>query len=288
MSRDGHLPFNIALRKAIDARGLSLARLADRLAVADAPLSPATLSNWQRGNAIPRSTTSLRAIAQLETILELPAGALTSTLTPFDDVTRQVPTRKGSAVFHVGRLRASLGTAADDLVVMRLDEYAVVRPDELWSETQMTVRAERTGVDRMAIVVHPDDATRADFEATRACRLGAVRRHNPSGLVAAELIFEDALTRGELYPVSYRTTSPLADEAGYVATLVQPELASYSLTVEFDTTSVPTHIYQVWRQTPDLPHKRIADLRLIANRWAHLWLQNPPPGTHGIRWNPND
>jgi len=40
----------------------------------------------------------------------------------------------------------------------------------------------------------------------------------------------------------------------------------------------------VWRTDPHSPHTRVADLRLIGGRFAHLWLTDPPVGFHGIRW----
>lgn len=285
MHDNGHLPFDIRLRRAIDARGLTLDRVAMRLADTGTPVSISTLSNWQRGKTAPTAA-SRRAVAQLEVILDLSTGDLASSLTPYGDVSREVPTRQGFGAFSAGRLRASFEAASDDVAIVRRDEYVVVRPHELRQEVHMTVRAERTGVDHTVIIVHPDVATGVEFTAGPACQLGATRQHDPAGLVAAELIFDAALTRGELYPVSYSTASPLGDDAGYIATWVHPGLASFSLTVEFDSAFPPASVYQIWRQTPDAPHKRLDDLRLIGNRWAHLWLHDPPPGTHGIRWEP--
>jgi len=284
--QDDQLPFDVALRRAVDARRLSLDRIAKRLRVAATPVSTATLSNWQRGKSTPKSSASWRAVAQLETVLELPAGALVASLTPYAGVSRQVPTRKGSNARSMEQLRASFGTASDDLVIVRHDEYAVVGPRELRREVRMTARAERTGVDRTVVILHPDVDTHVDFNAGSACRLGAIRRRDQSGLVAAELIFGASLIRGEFYPVSYWTSSPLTEATGYVVKLVQSGLASYSLTVEFDATAAPPYVYQVWRATADTPHKRLADLRLVGGRYAHIWLHNPPPGTHGIRWDP--
>jgi transcriptional regulator with XRE-family HTH domain len=282
---NGRLPFNIVLRRAMSARGLSLARVAERLAVAGTPLSISTLSSWQRGATTPKAGPSLRAVTQLEAILELPAGGLSSSLRPYADGLAPIPTRRGTDVFHAGRLRAGLDTTPDDLEMVRLDEHVTIRPHQLRATIQMTLRAKRTGVDRTVILVHPEVASNAVITAGPTCRLGAIRRHDPSGLVAAELRFATALTRGELYPVTYETVSPRAEQTGYLAASVRPGLASFSLTVEFDMDVVPTHVYQVWRQTADSPHKRIADLRLMDGRWAHVWLRDPPPGTHGVRWD---
>lgn len=288
MHDNSRLPFDIVLRGAIDSRGLTLGRVAKRLANSGHPVSIATLSNWQRGTTTPRMPASAHAVAQLETILELPSGALTSSLTPNAGVSREVPTTRDATPFTVGRLRASLGVASDDLVVVRRDVYVVVSPHELQFEINMTVRAKRTGVDRWVLMAQPDVGIDDDVTAGPTCQMGATRRDESAGLVAAELLFETALTRGELYPVSYRLRSPRADNSGHVVTWVKAGLASYSLTVDFQTTPPPLSVYQIWRLTPEAPHKRLDDLRLIGGRWAHLWLHEPPPGSHGVRWDAAD
>ena len=68
-------PFADALRAAIDARGVSLVWLRDRLADLDNPVSVAALSYWRSGRRRPDSGESLAAVRAIETVLDLPPDA---------------------------------------------------------------------------------------------------------------------------------------------------------------------------------------------------------------------
>src|SRR5690242_20344546 len=72
-------PSHLALRAAIDARGLALQRIQHRLAEQGVSVGVATLSYWQSGRRRPES---LPAVQALEGILGLPSGALTTLLGP--------------------------------------------------------------------------------------------------------------------------------------------------------------------------------------------------------------
>jgi transcriptional regulator with XRE-family HTH domain len=288
MTGDVHLPFDVTLRRAIDARGLSLDRIAKRLHSAGTPVSPATLSYWQRGRSIPITPSSRRAVEQLEAILELSSGALTSALAPNAGRSRRMATRQGLISAAAERLRASFGTTGSDTVTMLRDECAFVSPTEFREDVRLTIRATRAGVDRAVIVLHPDADDQPTVEAGPVCHLGGTRHDSDTGLLAVELTFDAPLTRGETYPVAYRVTSRATDSRanheGYAVAHTRPGLKAYSLTLDFDPTITPTHIYRVWREDADQPHKRLADLRLLEGRYAHLWVPDPLPGSHGIRW----
>lgn len=75
-------PFHVALRLAIEVRGLGLERLRDRLARRGLRVSVSTLSNWQRGLSRPDRPRSRQALAALEELLEVPGGALSRLLGP--------------------------------------------------------------------------------------------------------------------------------------------------------------------------------------------------------------
>lgn len=72
--------FDRALRAAITGRGLALARIRHHLGQRGVAVGVSTLSYWQNGERVPRSTESRRIVAALEEVLEVPAGALTSLL----------------------------------------------------------------------------------------------------------------------------------------------------------------------------------------------------------------
>ncbi|ALJ19973.1 hypothetical protein [Microbacterium sp. No. 7] len=75
-------PFAAALREAIAARRISLARLHRRLADAGSPVSAATLSFWRSGARRPEGAASLAAVSELEHLLGLAPRSLTSLIGP--------------------------------------------------------------------------------------------------------------------------------------------------------------------------------------------------------------
>src|SRR3954470_12026440 len=78
----GDNQFAEALRSAIRSSGLSLDRIQARLRARGTPVSIAALSYWQSGKRQPERNDSLTALAELETILKLPAGSLLALLPP--------------------------------------------------------------------------------------------------------------------------------------------------------------------------------------------------------------
>jgi len=74
--------FADVLRAAIQARGLGLERIRERLLVQGVSVSMATLSYWQSGRSRPERRDSLAAVALLEEVLELPVGTLSGSLGP--------------------------------------------------------------------------------------------------------------------------------------------------------------------------------------------------------------
>jgi transcriptional regulator with XRE-family HTH domain len=277
------MPFDVAMRRAVAARGLTLDRLAERLTAAGAPVSVSTLSNWQRGRTIPATPSSRQAVAELERILQLPEGTLLETLAPYTGTDRKLPTRTGLTQAASKRMRARLGLSDPGLVAVRMDDYLHLTANGSESETRLIVRAERPGVDRFLVIRHPVDAIER-IEAGPTCSLGGTYRDRVAGLIAVELRFDAPLTRGELYPLSYRLVQPGRGAGGYEGSWTKPGLTSYSLTIEYDEDVRPSQVYRVWRTDAHTPHTRVADVRLIQGRFAHLWLLDPPAGFHGIRW----
>jgi transcriptional regulator with XRE-family HTH domain len=277
------VPFDVALRRAVVARGLTLERLAERLTAAGTPVSVSTLSNWQRGQTLPATPASHRAVAQLEHILGLSTGTLTGALLAYG-AGRRLPTRTGLTQSAALRLRSGFGLADPGLVTVRFDDEVRVTPGRIEVDHRRTMRAERSGVDRFVAMIAPDEGLDPKIEIGPAGRLGEIRRDEKAGLVAAEILFDEPLARGEFYPLSYRTSGPLTGPDGYHGAWLKPGLSYYNLTVHLDPRLGLTQVYRVWRTDPKAPHKRMADLRLINGAIAHLWLPEPPAGFHGIRW----
>lgn len=279
------MPFDVALRRAVAARGLTLDRLAERLAMAGAAVSVSTLSNWQRGRTIPATPSSRHAVAELERILDLAEGTLMAGLAPYATTDRKLPTRTGLTPAVSRRLRARFGLADPGLVILKMDDLVRVEGSRYELETKLVVRAERPGIDRMVTIRKPgEEAADPVIKAGPTCRVGRVKAGD-AGLFAVELIFDAPLTRGELYPLSYRGTEveSVEDRGGYHGTWTKAGLTSYEIMIDFGA-AAPSQVYRVWRTDPHTPHTRVSDLRLIGGRFVHLWLTDPPAGFHGIRW----
>jgi len=74
-------PFAAAFRDAINARGVTLARLYEQLRERGNRVSMATLSYWRSGARRPEGVQSLAALADIEELLEVERGALTGLIT---------------------------------------------------------------------------------------------------------------------------------------------------------------------------------------------------------------
>jgi transcriptional regulator with XRE-family HTH domain len=74
--------FGEALGRALETRGLSLLTLQRRLADRGHRVSAGTLSYWRSGQRLPEKPASLDAVAEIEALLGLDAGALSSRIGP--------------------------------------------------------------------------------------------------------------------------------------------------------------------------------------------------------------
>ena len=76
------LPFAVALRRAIESRGLGLDQIRQLLASRGSDVSVATLSYWQTGRRSPGRRTSFVTLAHLEDVLGMTPGALAKHIPP--------------------------------------------------------------------------------------------------------------------------------------------------------------------------------------------------------------
>ncbi|GIG61553.1 hypothetical protein Lfu02_59250 [Longispora fulva] len=276
-------PFHTALRWAIAARGLSLDRLRDRLAVLGLSVSVSTLSNWQRGVSRPDRAESLRALAELETVLQVPARALCRLLDEPAHQGRRQALTPGTPMAVAHRLKAALDAPADpelDVLAVRTD-VTVLGPHGWRSTVRVVVRARRSGVRRHVVLSHGQGEEPATIRSGRDCALSRTRTDPDAGLVAAELVFP-ALSRGEAYALEYHVSGPVTETYHGVWLRAGQQL---ELTLRFGPGSGAERAYRIWRLDSRSPHKDVEQLRLIDSRLTHLVDHDITPGFHGIRWN---
>ncbi|MBY8884168.1 transcriptional regulator [Streptomyces sp. PTM05] len=287
-------PFCVALRAAIEARGLTLHRLKDRLAEAGCPITVATLSAWQRGQHRPERSHALKALATLERILRLPAGALTALLEPPKPRGRwldRAAGRPGMAEVWLGSLDGALtgvdprwGTQLTCLSrhqVLELD--AGGREARIWN--RHVLRAECNGPDRYVVAYRADTPNPAPVLRTRgSCRVGRVVDDPRKGILAAELVFAEPLSRGQTVIVEYtytHTQSPPLSRWSCVN--LQGPVRECVVEVRFHPAAIPRtcHTFHLPHGAPT-PSERL--LRVAADHSAHTIGLDLPPSRFGVHW----
>ena len=279
--------FADALRRAIEARRLSLARITDHLAERGVSVSAATLSYWQSGRSEPGRKSSLATLPHLEAVLGLSPGELTCSLPgtreraprhAVCDLDTLWPGQPHAAV--LGRLDTSWDTH-----LARVSVHDVLRIGADRRQVRLTVRqamrARVDGPDRR-VVMHAQDDTGAELpqiRPVRGCGLGRVEHDRAGGVVGAELLFFRPLRRGETVIVTYDVVSatPGPQEHAYTRRLRLP-MREYLLEVEFDPLALPASLVA-------LTEGREHPITLDADHRAHLVHTDTAPGTAGIRWS---
>ncbi|MGI5162844.1 helix-turn-helix domain-containing protein [Spirillospora sp. CA-253888] len=288
--------FAEALRAAIRARGLSLERLHARLGERGIKVSPASLSNWQRGRCRPERARSLRAVRALEQILDVPPGSLVALLGPPRPRGRWVRHVPGALPYRevcrvhgsVDRLLAQIGGPGDGgLEWLSCHERFRVGADrrEVGVHTRLVLRARTDGVDRHVALHHNERGLLPDVRRGAFCRLGRVRADPGEGVTAVELLFDRPLARGETcvveYEFGYRDGGPLST---YYQRWFRFPAHEYLLQVHFDPAALPARCYREWQPNVATPPAAVAELRVSAWDTVHLAEVEVRPGVHGIRW----
>lgn len=293
-------PFHLALRAALAARGLPLHRVQHRLAARGIKLGVTSLSYWQQGARRPRHPESLRAVAALEQILELPDGALLHLLT---GPGRAAGPGTGRPAARSYRALVSVGAAVEQLLdglelpadgglhsVGHHERVRIGPAGELRSrESQQIVRAHRDGVDRYLAVHHGDpgcDADRVRVAAYENCRTGRIRRHREAGVVVAELLFDARLRRGDTYVFGYGIEDGTGARSTEYVRGFPYAGGQYMLQVRFDEAALPVRCRRFARTGPHAPRTGLADLTPSGrHRAVHLVEQGVRRGILGIAWD---
>ncbi len=284
-------PFGAALRSAVRSRGLTLERIRWHLANRGVQIGLSSLSDWQHGRSVPASAKSLRAVGALEEVLGLPPDALSHLIS----VSRRAPTtaeRLDESASPVGQLLKSVADTSGQfdmltrhcrITIDRRGRASVIRDHTV-------IRAHHDGLDRYTLRYLGDPGCRIDavrFGLLENCRLGRVmRRPDPQQpAMVAELLFDQPLRAGE----SWVFETELIDETGepcnaYGHGFRQP-VSQFSLALRFDPAVDPVRPHSFAEDGLGTGRHRLHDLRLSADRTAHLVASDVRSGLLGIAWS---
>ncbi|MDP9862988.1 MULTISPECIES: hypothetical protein [Streptosporangium] len=294
-------PFHVALRAAVEARGLTLDRLRQRLEERGLRVGMTSLSYWQQGLRRPERPESLRAVRALEEILILPPRSLMGLLGPPRPRGRgqSAGPAAGAGPYPsaVGPARAlstllhELDGVADDrrLHIAGMYESLQIGADRSTTrrETLQVVQAHEDAADRYIMVYRGDigcDVERVRIRALEDCRVGRVRRDGPTALVVAELLFDRALRTGDTQVMRYELADPSGVEATEYERGFRFPAGQYVLRVSFAPEALPVSVRRFARHESAAGEHDQGELALNAHHAVHLVTGSLQPGLVGIRW----
>ncbi|HEV2779660.1 MAG TPA: hypothetical protein VGX25_09695 [Actinophytocola sp.] len=290
--------FPTALRAAIQASGLSLDRIQYRLRSRGVSVSVTALSYWQSGRRRPERAESLAALGHLESVLGVAPGSLMALLGP--------PRPRGRANRESNRLPIeSLWTKSEQVsnLLKRIDftteaaltrisqqdvmELAVDQGEKKISVRQV-LRAERDGAERTLVVYDLERPGRPfpEITAVQSCRIGKVAQDPASGLIAAEILLEQPLHRGETVILDYALTHPgppfSRGDDSYCRKFTTP-VREFVLELRFDPRMLPRYCEQ-YTTDPDNQITSRRRVEINADGHGHAVALDFGPGIFCVRW----
>lgn len=280
--------------RAVRARGLSLDRLHVRLTSVGVPVSIATLSYWQSGRSRPTRTASLRAVVELERILRVRPGSLTSLLGDrgvgiVPDPGPLIP----DADIAQGIVEDLGLDLADGLARISSHDITTIGPTrgEVSQLTRQLFRAERDGVTRWPAIFHQDaeEPTTPSVDALSSCTVGRVVTVPDRHLCVAEMHLPRVLSEGEYVMVEYLVSWGSSGSASFRAErYVAVPMRELVLQVNFHPDAVPRRVQRMVRQpVPGDPAHSLemaAVVRVDAGVAQAVWL-DVDPGVYGLYWS---
>jgi hypothetical protein len=284
----GDSGFPSAFADALSRRGVSLSWLHQRLVERGHPVSPAALSYWRSGRSQPERGTSRDALVEIERLLGVAPGVLTSRLGPSRRPGPRPAERTMREMFaeNPGMEAALAGLGFDGLydeLVEQVRHIAVdVGADGLVRDIriQAVMQARYDGARRTPLIVTADQDGRVPtFVPGAGCALGRAFA-DPSGVYATELLLERSLARGETHPYELAIELDPSDET-FVDHYAARRLTELLVWVRFHADRLPVHVE---RFTVVGGRERVEKLELGGGRSAHALARGFGPGILGLRW----
>ncbi|MCE1179505.1 MAG: hypothetical protein LWW86_10835 [Micrococcales bacterium] len=287
--------FADALSEAVRSRGLPLDRIQRRLSGAGVPVSVATLSYWQSGRSVPRRARSLEAVAELERILEVAPGTLTSLVLPpgaarprtLESQQDLVPGSDAVLEIIAG---LGLGPQVDFVQVSAHDTLHIdAERRESVLATRSLSRCERDGADRWPVVFGQDSLQPGApvLEAVSGCRLGRVVSLPDAHLTVAEMIAPRPFEHGELMLSEHLVRwAPSGSPSFRWERAFIDRVREFVAEVRFDPAALPARAFaystdEIGRTTPGtLPERPVP----LDGGFVQTVTLDAPAGVYGIRW----
>lgn len=283
--------FASALDAAISDAGLTLDRVREHLAARGVTVSRSALAYWRHGRSRPGRDASLHAVFELEQVLGLAAGTLTSLLGPGE---RAEPGEPRTALLERRRLWPSvrpvtleLRSPPEDQVRFWSvhDQLEVGERQERRLRVRLVAEAAVDGVTRMLTYYQSEDRGRPAprFAAVHCCRQGRVRADPASGLLVGELVFDRVLAAGEVTAVEYELVFPPGCPVhGYHRRITRPT-SSYTCQVRFGA-DAPASVLRFAQRDLAAPRRQVEPLRLGADHTVTFAVRDVRAGIVGTGW----
>ncbi len=188
--------FSTTLSDAIAARGLTLNRLQARLEQRGVSVSMATLSYWSNGRSVPARASSMSVVEALESILELPPGALLSLLS--EPPTPNMTWAADRAEFLREQIKAIGPASADSQEQLMAHLEVSIAEDRhlLSTTTTLVVKSRVPGAQGLSIVINRPQGTSVDAHPLNGVTMGRTV-HLDGQSTLFEFLYDHPLERGE-------------------------------------------------------------------------------------------
>jgi hypothetical protein len=282
--------FERAFADAIARRGVTLAWLNRRLAERGCPVSVTALSYWRSGRSQPERKTSRDALDEIEQLLGVERGGLSSLIGPSRRPGPQPAEVSTEELFasRPGVLPALRALGFDGLYDELTEELRHITVDIDTSglaagvEIRTVMKARRDGARRTPVIVIFDDPSQAPrFIPGVGCSIGRQTLDHDTGVFATEILVDRALDKGDtcLFELSVMFATPLSDT--WYDHFAARRLAALLIWVRFDPTRLPARV----ESYKDTDHgTEILPIPLGEGSSAHVLARGFGPGMLGIRW----
>lgn len=278
--------FASRLRDAVNARGISLRRLQQRLRDRGIDISVATLSQWQSGVRRPGGGGSLDAVHELEDLLGLDDGDLSGLIAPSRRVT---PDDNVPFAYLIG---LDVNEVTDEGAFRQLSERSATAMT--WVDAQgriarntlrnvWQVRIDGIPAVPTFITIEPEETRPPELRPLIGCELTDIVSDMDQRIIRMVLRSRGPMLRGDLLLTEWETADheyvdgAMSEVQGYGAVR---RISQAGVLIHFDPEMLPT---RCWATIQSEGSERVVPLRLVDGCASHIEFDFGP-GTILIDW----